>query len=263
LSQLSPNNDNLTLFKAALNSGSKVAIWRLYCYLIAVAHYTHELLWDFFKAEIQTIVANAPTGTLPWYRLRILEFQFGDSLDFINEKYQYPTIDPTKKVVKLCAVEDRPDGVVIIKVADLDGSLLPTPFTAPQKASLEGYISKIRFAGTKFLVVSTAPDLLKLIGTIYYDPIHDLTQVTLNVEAAITTYLNNLPFNGVFKITSLIDAVQAVTGVVDFTIGTIQGKYGAVPYVTINRTYTAQAGYLKIDPAFPLSTNLTYSASQV
>jgi hypothetical protein len=113
------------------------------------------------------------------------------------------------------------------------------------------------------LVVSTAPDLLKLIGTVYYDPIFPLAQVTTDVETAVKAYLNNLPFNGVFKINSLIDEVQKVTGIVDFKISTIQGKYGAVPYATILRIYTAQAGYLAIDPAFSLATNLTYSASQV
>lgn len=263
LQQLSPNSDNVSQLKTDLDSGSKVAIWRLFTYLIAVAHYTHELLWDSFKLEVEAIVAAAPTGTLPWYQLQMLKFQYGDTLQFIDEKYQYATIDITKQVVKLCAVEDRPDGVVIIKVADLDSNSLPVPLSVAQKTALEGYVSKIRFAGTKFLVVSTPADLLKLLGTIYYDPIYPLATIESNVEAAIASYLNNLPFNGVFKINALIDAVQLVEGVVDFTTQSVESKYGVVPYAPILRTYVAQAGYLQVDPANPLTSTLTYSPSTV
>lgn len=263
LQQLVPSSDNVDQLSTDLSSSSKVAIWRLFCYCIAIAHYTQELLWDFFKVEVEAIVAAAPTGTLPWYQLQILKFQFGDSLTFANEKYQYSVIDESKQVVKLCAVEDRPDGVVVIKVANLDSNDLPIPLTTPQKTSLEAYVGQIRFAGTKFLVISTLPDLLKLLGTVYYDPIHELTTVTANVEAAIENYLNNLPFNGVFRINSLIDAIQAVEGVVDFAAQSVEAKYGNLAYSTVARTYIAQAGYLQIDAASPLSTTLTYSASTI
>lgn len=257
---IAPTGDSVDQLNTDLNSGSKVSIWRLFVYLIALAHHTQQFLWDLFKVEIEAIVANAPTGTLPWYQLQVLKFQYGDSLTFFNEKYIYPTIDESKQIVKLCAVEDRADGVVVIKVASLSNNL-PTPLSTIEKTALEAYVSKIRFAGTKFSIVSTPPDLLKFLGTIFYDPTIPLSTVQQNVETAIDLYLKNLPFNGVFKINALIDVIQAVQGVTDVTVGSIEAKYGALAYSPITRTYTAQAGYISIDPASPLSATLVYSPS--
>lgn len=257
---IAPTGDSVDQLNTDLNSGSKVSIWRLFAYLIALAHHTQQFLWDLFKVEIEAIVANAPTGTLPWYQLQVLKFQYGDTLTFFNEKYIYPTIDESKKIVKLCAVEDRADGVVIIKVASLSNNL-PTPLSTIEKTALEAYVFKIRFAGTKFSIVSTAPDLLKFLGTIFYDPTIPLSTVQQNVETAIDLYLKNLPFNGVFKINALIDVIQAVQGVTDVTVGSIEAKYGALTYSPITRTYTAQAGYISIDPSNPLSATLVYSPS--
>lgn len=260
IQSLAPTNDSVDRLKTDLNSNSKVAVWRVFVYLVALAHNRLEVLWDVFKEEIKRIVAQAPTGTLPWYRLQILKFQFGDTLLFINEKYVYQSIDESKKIVKLCAVEDRADGVIIIKVAGLDNGA-PIPLTTVEKTALEAYTKKVRFAGAKFSIVSSAPDLLKFVGTIFFDPIIPITTVQQNVEKAIDSYLKNLPFNGVFKINALIDVIQEVEGVTDVQDTSIEAKYGVLPYVSINRTYTAQAGYLDIDPAFPLSSTLTYSSS--
>lgn len=257
---IAPRGDSVNQLSTDLNSGSKVSIWRLFVYLISLAHHTQQFLWDVFKIEIEEIVANAPTGTLPWYQLQILDFQYGDTLDFVNEKYIYSIIDESKKIVKLCAVEDRVDGVVIMKVAKLINNL-PTPLSAIEKTALEAYVSQIRFAGTKFSIISTAPDLLKFLGTVFYDPSIPLSIIQQNVEEAIDLYLKNLPFNGVFKINSLIDVIQAIEGVTDVTVDSIQAKYGALAYNLITRTYTAQAGYIDIDPVSPLSNTLNYIAS--
>lgn len=257
---IAPTGDSVSQLNTDLNSGSKVSVWRLFVYLISLAHHRLEMFWDVFKIEIEQIVADAPTGTLPWYQLQMLKFQYGDTLQFVDEKYVYPTIDESKKIVKLCAVEDRADGVVVIKVANLSNNL-PVPLTTIEKTALEAYVKKIRFAGTKFSIVSTPPDLLKFVGTIFYDPNVPLSTVQQNVETAIDLYLKNLPFNGVFKINALIDIIQAVEGVTDVTVGSIEAKYGALPYSVITRTYTAQAGYIDIDPLNPLTNTLSYSAS--
>lgn len=257
---IAPTGDSVEQLNTDLNSGSKVSIWRLFVYLIALAHHRQQFLWDVFKIEVEEIVANARSGVLPWYQREVLKFQYGDTLQFIDDQYVYTEIDESKKIVKLCAVEDRANGVVVMKVAKLTNNL-PTPLSTIEKTALEAYVSKIRFAGTKFSIVSTAPDLLKFVGTIFYDPIIPLLTVQQNVEAAIDLYLKNLPFNGVFKINSLEDVIQEVEGVTDITVGSVEAKYGALAYSSITRTYTAQAGYIDIDPLNPLSTTLNYSAS--
>lgn len=261
LQGLAPQADSLDNFGQDLNNDRKVAVWRIFAYLVALAIWTHELLWDQFKVELQEIVDAAPTGTVEWYQQQTLAYQYGYNLTYQNNKYVYSITDPSSQIVKLCAVTERVGSTLIIKVANLDASDLPLPLTTIEQNALFGYLQKIKFAGTRIAVISDDADLLKIIGEIYYDPIIPLPDLRINVEAAIVDYIRNLPFNGVFKITGLIDTIQAVEGVTDAVLPTIETKYGALPYVAVNRIYTANAGHLDIDPAFPLSTNLSYNPS--
>lgn len=263
LQDLAPNSESFDQLNSELSSGSRVGMWRLFALLITIAIWTHELLFDQHKLEIDEIIAKSPNGTPRWYQQQVFDWQFGDSLQYIDLKYQYTTIDQAKQIAKLCAVQDRADGVLIIKVAKLDNANEPIPLTTPEINALVGYIFKIRFAGTRYTVVSSDPDLMKVTGTVYYDPIFDPAVVQANVEIAIDNYLKNLPFDGTFKINSLIDSVQTVEGVKDFTADTIEAKYGALSYAVVQRTYISNAGYLRVDGVFPLSSTITYTPSTV
>ena len=203
LQGLAPQADSLANFEQDLNNDKRVARWRIIAFIVALSTWTHELLWDKFKVELQAIADTAPTGTVSWYQEQTLAYQFGYNLVYQNNKYVYSVIDEASKIVKLCSVTERADSTLIIKVADLDNSNLPLPLTGVQQKALVGYLQKIKFAGTRIAVISDTADLLKLIGTVYYDPIIPLTTVIADVEAAIVAYIRNLPFNGVFKINSL------------------------------------------------------------
>ena len=65
---------------AALISPSATALYVLIEYVVAVAQWTHETLWDRFQADVNTVVARAPVGTPGWYADRALQFQQGDTL---------------------------------------------------------------------------------------------------------------------------------------------------------------------------------------
>lgn len=260
LQGLAPQADSLDDFKNDLNSSSKVAKWRLFAYLVALAIWTLEVLWDMFKKEIQEIVDKSPAGTSQWYQDQVFDYQEGYALTYINDKYQYTTIDEAAKIVKLCAVIERNDGVLLIKVAKLSANN-PVPLTTVEYNALQGYLQKIKFAGTPIALISDVADLLKIVGEVFYDPLFPLPTLKTNVEQAVTNYIKNLPFNGVFKVNSLIDAVQEVQGVTDFVPSAVEAKYGALPYTNVTRTYIANAGYLGIDSAFPLSSALTYTPS--
>lgn len=261
LAGLSPSPDVFTQFITDLANGSKVATWRLFLYLMAVGIFAFETILDIYLSQIQVIADEAPTGTPRWYRAQALAYQHGDLLVYSNGRFSYPTINTSNQIVKLCAVIERADGFVLIKVANLDGSGNPLPLTPTELTAFEGYISQIKFAGTRTISISTVADLIKIYGQVYYSPELVLSNVQTLVEAAINTYLKSLPFNGVFSLTALQDAVQRVPGIVDFRLDTVATKYAAFPYVNVTRNYTAYAGYLGIDASFPLATTLTYNAS--
>jgi len=234
LNGLTPVSETNQQLLQDLSSTSKVSVWRLMMWIFAFGSWVIDSLFDRHKAEVNEIVANAIPGTAKWLRAEIFKFQYGDSLQWIDNKYQYAVIDATKQIVKYCAVIEV-GGQVRIKVAK-DNNGQPTPLTSAELTALTDYVNQIKFAGTNSAVTSNAADKLKLALKIYYDPqvlnpdgtlISDGT--TKPVENAVNDYLNNLPFNGTLYVNRLTDTIQAAQGVEEPYITTIEATYGNLP----------------------------------
>lgn len=214
LDDLSPQNDNATQLLADLTSDSKVAIWRLWAYITAVIIHTHEVLWDLFKADVERIVAAAPAGTPGWYHKKVLEYQHGDALVYVDNQYRYDPIDESHRIVAKCAIEERRDGVVIVKVAKESGGSLG-PLSVPEKDGLLSYVNKIKFAGTRTSVFTSDPDIITIVYNLYYDPIVPLLELLPALDAALSSYTTEIPFNGAVNVNQLTDVLQRVRGVKD------------------------------------------------
>lgn len=249
LNELAPNADTEQQLLTDLTSNSKVAIWRLWAYITAVAIHTHEVLWSLFKTEVQEIAALAITGPAIWYQLQVFLFQYDDSIFYntTTNKYEYEVIDETKRIVKRCAVLENETEILTLKVAkEENGDLIA--LTNDEQMSLAAYIKKIRFAGTRFQIVSGNGDILKVNGAIYYDGIHSRATVQNNVENAIIEYIAGLPFDGKLFLIRLIDKIQLVEGVIDVAFTNVQTKpLASNNFTTINRLHTPQFGYYIID----------------
>lgn len=59
---------------------SKVAIWVLTFYVVAVAIATFEQLMDTFRDEIDATISNNVYGTPRWWVTIMKKFQYGDTL---------------------------------------------------------------------------------------------------------------------------------------------------------------------------------------
>lgn len=248
-SALLPAADNEAQLLDDLQSGSKVAIWRLWAYIVAAAIYTHEVLFELFKTEVSDAAAAANAGTARWYRDRILEFQNGDTLVYDPSigKYKYATVDSGARIVKQCAVVEGNNGVVLFKAAKLVSGAL-AGLSSGEKDSLESYLKKIRFAGTRFSLISGDGDLIRIQAEVYFDGTRTLGTVQAEVEAAIKGYVEGLPFNGEFLVSKLVDTIQAVTGVEDVVIEHVKTKRTALDsYVWIDRIHIPVFGYYKFD----------------
>ena len=68
LNTLVPNPDTAQTFLSDLTTSSKVAIWRLMFWVVAVAIWSHEQIFDQHKAELIEIGNNLITGTKRWYK---------------------------------------------------------------------------------------------------------------------------------------------------------------------------------------------------
>lgn len=243
---------------AALNSVSNSAIWRLWIFITAQIIYYFERLQDDFKADVQAIIDNNQYGTLTWWYNSVKAYQDADLLVFMNNVFKYPVVDADKQIIKYCSVTDNA-GKVQIKVAKQVANE-PVVLTSGELDGVVDYVNEIRPAGTRITVSSLAADLIKVDLKVYYNANITLAAVKANVEAAITNYLSNIQFDGVFYINKMIDAIQAVPGVINdqvFVVG-MAAKGSGDPYVTFTSSYLAKSGYFKIDPDFPLATQITY-----
>lgn len=263
LNTLQPNIDSGQTLLDDLTTTSKVARWRLFFAIAAIAIVALENLWDAFKLLIDTTIKNQKVGSVPWYRQIALEFQYGDSLTLINNEFVYSPVVMANRVVAQCAVvEGNP---LTIKVARLVGSSL-APLTAPQETAFDAYIAQRKFAGTAISIVNQIADDLGLDIKIYFDPlVLDTTGQLLSspgvypVDDTISNYLSTAAaknFNGDLVLNGLIDALQATQGVVNPILNQAKAKNGANPYAVFTEKYSPLSGYLVLDLS---NTTITYA----
>ena len=246
----------------SLNSTSKVAIWRLWVYIIAVAIWSLEKLFDQHRADIDKRLAELKPHTARWYRSKALAFQYGfdllpDSDKFNNQGHTEEAIEASKIVKYSAVIESKNEGRLIVKIAGEQSDMLQ-PITDAQKQAFEAYLQEIKDAGVRLSVVNYQPDILHLQMKIVYDPLvldsngQSIIHATHPVETAIKSYLKRLPFNGELVLAHLIDALQQAEGVKiphlvlaqskNITSG---GDYGAFETIEISKIPTA--GYFSID----------------
>lgn len=266
LDGLTPKPDDSQTFLADLTTTSKVGIWRLWYRAVAVAINVHEILFDVFEAEVEDRGDELITGTTRWYAGEALLFQNGDSLifDAVSRKFIYDPITPANQIIERVAVIDT-GAQVRIKIAKLV-ALKPAPLTGPEKTAFETYLSQIKFAGTSTAVTSAIADDFKVDMFIRYDAQVLATDGSLLTNPAsfpaidaIEAFIENLPFNGVLNLTSLIDAVQLADGVLDVVLNSASAKFGLLPYAAINKNYIPDAGHLLLDEP---SSTFTYTDAQ-
>jgi len=234
-------------------STSATAIWGIFAFIIASALWIHETLWDLFRTEITNYIADIIPGSIPWYHQQCLNFQYGDSLEFIDGKFQYATIDSTMQIIKRCAVIEINNGLSI-KLAKLDNDV-PIALTAPELAAFNAYINQIKYAGTYCSPISYPADQLTLAITIVYDPLVLLDDGSLitdpsvkPAEVALREYIAAIVFGGVFNKTKAVDAMQLAEGVKDVIITSASGHpYGVNTPTLITQNYMASAGYMVIE----------------
>lgn len=244
-------------------STSKVAMYRLFTRIVATCAWTVEVLFDTLRTEINDLLANLKPHTARWYANKSKAFQYGydlaaDSDIYDNTGLTEEQIDDSL-IVKYAAVVEGDDKVLRVKVAKESTDL--EPLDAGELAAFTEYMGRIKDAGVKLNIESNEADKLKMSLEIFYDPLilnSDGERIDGSdpepVQNAITEYLKNLPFNGIFVLAYLVDALQQVDGVVIPHIETCETQYAAFPFVSVDVKYLPDAGYLRFDD---INTDLT------
>ena len=247
LTDLGYTGDNTELLLQDLNSNSKVAVWRLWAYITAVAIYFHEKLWSLYRAEVEEKLKAIP-GTDAWLVSECKKFQNGDTLIFNSDgTYSYASLKPEDQVIKRVAVTGN-FGASVVKVASQDEEEGPLrKLTAEELTAFQGYLGLIQYAGSSITAVSNDSDQLQFSIEVFHNALVPITTLRANVQLAINDYLANLEFNGAFRVIKLIDAIQAVEGVLDVSIHNIEAKADdALTFTSFNRIYEPSSGYFQI-----------------
>lgn len=262
--------------KRGLTSTSRVAIWRLWAWIVATAQALLEQLIDTYKIEIETIVDKAPSGNALWVQYQVFKFQYSATdpqviqLDTTYFFPYYTTISENQRIVTQCSVTTLPNKIVSIKVAK--GGTTPTPLDSTELSALTSYLSYINFAGVYFNLISDDPDYIYLGVDVYYNGQFS-SVIQTNVEQAVNSYLANANaqyFNYTIYLSKLVDIIQAVNGVNDVVLRQVEVRphftsvanaYVMVDnYQTYIRQYNPYAGYMIPDTATgrTLGDSITY-----
>lgn len=234
----------------AMNSTSQTAIWRLYLYIIAVCMFVLESLWDAFKTDVETTIYNTIPGTIRWYYQKCLEFQLGDSLQWIDDRFQYLTINEDHQIIKRVAIEEK-YGKLYIKVARLNNAV-PEALDPTEFSAFNTYLQQVKYAGSQLVITSASADRLAMMVIVQYDPLLiDATGALLSdgttkpVEVAIADYIAGIHFGGTFNRTKCIDAIQQAEGVIDVVMAAASiDNNNQLHWFFQN--YTAESGYFAI-----------------
>lgn len=206
-------------------SSSKVAEWRLWTYIFAVAVHTFEIVLDMFRSEIDTLTNKITPGTIRWYAEMCYRFQNGYELLFDESKTMlyYPVIDPDAQIVKIVAIREEKNKLVI-KAAkqDKDGKIIP--LNLEEKYNFASYIDAIKFAGVDTSVISTSEDKLRYNLEVYFEPSIPNMLVRQNILDALKEFKSSLGFDSMVYKQRFIDAVMGAEGVVTCNLLSLEHK---------------------------------------
>ena len=200
-------------------SKSKVAEWRMWVYVMAVAIHTFEVILDAFRREVDVLTTKITPGTIRWYAEMCKRFQNGDSLSFDPNTalLYYQKEDPSKQIIEVAAVSESRDGDnnrLFIKVAKKNDAGKIIELNPDELHNFSGYIDAVKFAGCQTEIVSTKADQIQYALTVYHEPAVPGNTIVAAVEKALGLFKTSIDFDGIFYRQKFIDAVMAVEGVV-------------------------------------------------
>lgn len=211
---------------------SRVSIESILFYVFATALWTLEKLFDLHTAEVKERIEQLEPHTLRWYVNKTKAFMYGHKLVADTDYYDTSNVSDTDieaaKVVKY-AVASESNTVVYIKVAgEKEGK--PSLLNESQLSALNSYINTIKDAGVSVQIRNEQADLMRISLVVYYDPTlfaADGTSLVSNgkpVDDAVKSVITNLPFNGIYRNTDLLAALQTIPGVEVVDISDVKVK---------------------------------------
>lgn len=239
---------------------SKVSLESIFFYVVAASVWTLEVLFDFHKQEVVEYIDEMKPHSLKWYVNKAKAYRHGYSLSTDSDTYSEDLTDEeleTAQVVKNAAAVEE-NAIVYLKVA----SATPAPLTTEQEAGLTAYMKEVKDAGVVLRIRNTAADNYKAVLNIWYNPMilnsngGGIVAGGEPVRECVENFLASLPFNGEYRNDALVDAIQAVEGVVIVQLESAQTKAsGSSAWNYVSGYAVPYAGYYTIAQDTDLTIN--------
>lgn len=237
---------------------SMASLENIIFYVFAVAVWALEKLFDLHRADVDARIEQLEPHTLRWYVSKAKAYMQGQKL--VTDCDYYDTEGMTEqdiaaaRVVKY-AVATESNTVVYIKVArEVDGN--PAALTAGQLEGLTSYMNEIKDAGVSVQLRNEPADQMRIDLLIYYDPTLLIIDANGNgsqngkdpVRETTKQVIENLPFNGMFRKSDLMAALQALpcVEVADIKSVKVKPRNGA-EWQTVEGYDRPFSGYYSID----------------
>jgi catechol 2,3-dioxygenase-like lactoylglutathione lyase family enzyme len=235
-------------------------------HVFSMAAWTLEKLFDIHKAEITTIIDELKPHSLRWYVSKAKAFLLG--LPLVKDTDYYDTSALTDEQVKAAQVvkyvsASESDGVVYLKVAGDQGGD-PAPLAPDAYNAFKEYIAEVKDAGVVIEIVNDPAKHFRLQMTVYYNPMVlneagvSLDDGTTPVVDTIKKFIKSLSFDGEYQNAKLVDALQAVDGVVIPELHLAESSEDGYEWTQINAKEKPLSGYYKVYSEGDL--NITYVA---
>ena len=194
---------------------SSVSIENVLFYVFACAVWAVEVLFDKHAAEVDSRIEQLEPHTLRWYVNKVKAFMYGYRLLENTDRYDTSSMSET----------------------DIDTA---------QVAALKHYVNEIKDAGVSVQLRNEEADLIRINLKVYYDPTlmnerGELPDGSKPVDEAVRSVITNLPFNGIYRNTDLLEAIKAIPAVVVVDINSASGGVQAKARNASN--YTTVVGY--------------------
>lgn len=245
---------------------STASLESIFFYVVALAIYAIESLFDQHKADVEEMIAAMRPHTKGWYQEKVFRFQYpGRALVTDSDAYDNTGLTADQiaalEIVKFCAIEENL-GYLKIKVAKGDvGSR--TQLSGAEETALEAYVLEVKDAGVKVELVNEQADKVFAEIEIYYNPLL-LDPADGTVEAAFEAYVNTLEFNGLMKYNKIVDALQNVEGVELVNPLYVNVQRAAFPIEALGVQKVAESGYWIVnDPADLVINYIVYTDGNI
>lgn len=187
---------------------TEMAGWRIMA--AKVVRMIEQLIYS-NNTQIDQILTRKQYGTQQWYKAVAIQYQHGDTLAI--DEYGLPGYaqpDAEKQIIAQCAVQAL-DGVIHIKVAKLVDGLL-APLDNDEYNAFLHYMKMRMPIGLSLILISTAPDLIRLNADLYISSQHMTATIEDEVKEKLLAYRDSFEFNGIITLSDLYNVFGEVQG---------------------------------------------------